>query len=342
MTQRPRRDLRALGVAIVVFQSGCALHTPERAALRFIHDLGNGIARSEGSPAFERSRVDLHLTERPPRRRNDRVYSRSATWRRRNERIGLFSSNVLQDPPDRFDLRLSWTPTRPLRTGLLEKLLGPPYGTSATGDNGWVIQGGILEYRINETDTPYLLFSSPGYIRDPLDFLEAANLPHLPSLASVIGYLAGNAREGSSRGVDEAGFQSRTFEIANRVSVTVYSGFRPQSVPYLAGLTISLARGDGTPANTTDFLPLLRDLGIPTPEQLVAAVSGAGLPLGLTSDDTGTDLFAVYENFAVAVSRPLTGDALATNLVLWRRIESPRSLCEHLRPDLDRCSGKLQ
>jgi len=223
MAPRPRRDLGALSVVIAVFITGCALHTPERAAVRFVHDIRNGVAQSEGSAAFERARVDLHLTERPPRQTRDRVYSRSAIWRRRNERIGLFSSNVLKDPPDRFDLRLSWTPTRPLRTGLLEKLLGPPYGRSATGDDGWVIQGGILEYRIRESETPYLLFSSPGYVRNPLDFLEAANLPHLPSLASVSHYLERNASEGSPRRVEEGGFESRTFQIADDISITVHS-----------------------------------------------------------------------------------------------------------------------
>jgi hypothetical protein len=29
----------------------------------------------------------------------------------------------------------------------------------------WVIQGGILDYRAIETETPYLLFSSAAYVR---------------------------------------------------------------------------------------------------------------------------------------------------------------------------------
>jgi hypothetical protein len=85
---------------------------------------------------------------------------------------------------------------------------------------------------------------------------------------------------------------------------------------------------------------MLRDLSIPTPEQLVSAVSGAGLSIGSTGDDNRIDSFVAYNNFAVAVIRSPTGNTPATHLMLWRRIESPRSLCEHLRPDLDRCSGK--
>jgi hypothetical protein len=339
MAQKRRRSLGALGVGIAVLATGCALHTPERAAVRFVYDLSNGVAQSEGSLAFDRTRIDLHLTERPPKQTGGRVYRRSATWSRRKDRIGLVSSNVLRDPPDRFDLRLSWTPPRPLRTGLLEELLGPPYGRSATRDNGWVMQGGILEYRATETETPYLLFSSPGYIRDPLDFLEAASLPHLPSLASVTGYLERNGSDRSPRRVEEGGLESETFHIANGISITAYSGFGPQRVPYLAGLTISIASRNGTPANATDFLPILRDLGIPTPEHLVEAVSGARPPLGSGTEETRTDSFAVYNNFAVALTRSPEGDTPATNLALWRRIESPRSLCEHLRPDLERCSS---
>jgi hypothetical protein len=333
MAQKLRHDLGALGAATALLNIGCALHTPERAAVRFVHDISNGVAQSEGSPAFDRVRIDLHLTERPSRQTSDRVYRRSATWSRRNNWIGLVSSNVLRDPSDRFDLRLSWNPPRPLRTSLLEKVLGPPYGRSATGDNGWVILGGILEYRATETETPYLLFSSPAYIRDPLDFLEAASLPHLPSLASVSRYLERNAIELLPRRVEEGGFESRIFHIADGISITVYSGFGPQRVAYLAGLKISIARGYGAPASAADFLPIVRDLRIPTPKQLVAAISSAK-PLG-------SEAIAVYNNFAVALSRP-NGDAPATNLMLWRRIESPRSLCEHLRPDLERCSSGSQ
>jgi len=125
---------------------------------------------------------------------------------------------VLKDPPDRFDLGLSWAPPRTVaNTFLLEKRLGTPYGKSATKDDGWVIQGGILEVTESvRTETPYLLFSSPGYVRDPLDFLEATNLPHLPSLESISSYLERNASESSPPRVEESGFESRTFRIAKR------------------------------------------------------------------------------------------------------------------------------
>jgi hypothetical protein len=334
MSQKPRRNLGVLSVAIAVLTTGCAMHTPERVAGRFINDIRNGIAQSEGSPAFDRARVDLHLTERRPEQTSNRVYSRSAARTRRHVRIGLASSNVLQDPPDRFDLRLSWAPARPLRKGLVEKLLGPPYGISATGDNGWIILGGILEYRTAETETPYLLFSSPAYIRDPLDFLEAGSLPHLPSLESISHYLERNARERLPRRVEGDGYESRAFHLANGLSLTVYSGIGPQKVPYLAGLTISIVRGYGAPASAADFLPILRDLCIPAPEQLVATISGA--------KPVGSDAFAAYNNFAIALSRSPDGGAPATDLTLWRRIESPQSVCEHLRPDLERCSSNPQ
>ncbi len=340
MARKQRLRLGTLCVALAVLCTGCALHTPERASLRFVHDIRNGVAKSEGSSAFDRLRMDLHLTEHPPRQVSARVYRKSANWSRGNKIIGLVSSNVLQDPPDRFDLRLVWSPPRPLRTGLLERTLGPPDGKSATGDNGWVIEGGVLEYRSDQTETPYLLFSSPAYIRDPLDFLEAANLPHLPSLESVSRYLERNTSEPSLRRTEEGGFESRTFHPANGVSIAVYSGIRPHGAAYLAGLTISIAGGQGTPVNAAGFLPILRDLEVPTPEQLLAAAIGARVPSASTVVDPRTDSFAVYQNFALALTQPPKGDAPGTSLTLWRRIESPRSLCEHLRPDLERCSSR--
>jgi hypothetical protein len=311
-------------VFIALLSAGCALHTPERAATRFLHDLNGGIAQLEGPAAFDKARVGLRLQERPSGRTGDAIYRKSASWVRRKERIGLVSSNVLRDPPDRFDLLLSWSPPRPLRKELLEKLLGSPYGRSATWDSGWLIQSGILEYRATETETPYLLFSSPAYVRDPLDFLEAANLPGFPSLASVSRYLERNASERSPERVEEGGLQSKTFNFPGGSSIVLYSGLGPQKVPYLAGVTISIPSTHGAPASAADFIPVLRDLGVPTPGEFVAAVSGA-------------KAFAVYNNFALALNYSPQGGS-ATNLTVWRRIESPRSLCEHLRPDLERCS----
>ncbi|MCU1233278.1 MAG: hypothetical protein JWP63_1245, partial [Candidatus Solibacter sp.] len=171
----------------------------------------------------------------------------------------------------------------------------------------------------------------------PLDFLEAVSLPRLPSLASVSHYLEQNASLRSPGRVEEGGYESWSFSIPRGTSIILYSRSGPQKVPYLAGLAVSIPGNDGVPANATDFLPVLRDLGIPTPDQLIAAVSGARS----TTAETGTDSFAVYENFALVLSHPAKGDLPAMNLTIWRRIESPRSLCEHLRPDLERCSGAL-
>src|SRR5215471_3314655 len=311
-------------VFIALLSAGCALHTPERAATRFVHDLNGGVAQLDGPEAFDKARVGLHLKERSSKRTGGAIYRKSASWVRRNERIGLVSSNVLRDPPDRFDLGLSWSPTRPLRKEVLKKLLGSPYGRSATWDSGWLIQGGILEYRTTQTETPYLLFSSPAYVHDPLDFLEAANLPGFPGLASASRYLEQNASERSPERVEEGGLQSKAFSFSNGSSIILYSGLDPQNVPYLAGVRISFPGKDGVPAGSANFIPVLRNLGIPTPGQLIAAVSGA-------------KPFAVFQNFALALSRSPQG-ASATNLTVWRRIESPRSLCEHLRPDLERCS----
>jgi hypothetical protein len=215
--------------------------------------------------------------------------------------------------PNRFDLRLAWYPVRPLRAGLLERELGTPYGTTATGDNGWIIGGGLLEYRVTETETPYLLFSSPAYIHEPLDFIEASELPHLPSLASVRLRLERNGSAPSPGRFEDAGIESQEFHLASGVAVTLYSEMRPPHSPYLVGLAISL------PKNAADFLAALKGLGIPVPDQIIAAAFGA------------RDSYAVLNNFALSL-KPAT-------LTIWRRIESPRSWCEHLRPDLERCSS---
>jgi hypothetical protein len=217
-------------------------------------------------------------------------------------------------------------------------LLGTPYGVSATWDNGWIVEGGILEYRSTAIDTPYLLFSSPAYVRDPLDLLEAADLPHLPSLASVSIELDRDASRQMPKRVEEGGVESKRFYMPSGVSITVYSASGPQHADYLAGLAISLPGKNGLPVSATEFLPVLRGLGIPTPDQVVAAAFGSNPATGLTTDGDGYDSFAVYGNFALALSHSSGADPLETILSIWRRIESPRSWCEHLRADLERCS----
>jgi hypothetical protein len=175
-----------------------------------------------------------------------------------------------------------------------------------------------LEYRVTETETPYLLFSSPAYIRDPLDFIEASELPHLPSLASLRLYLERNESAPSPRRLEDAGIESQEFRLASGVAVTLYSEMRPQHSPYLVGLAISLPTNVGATANKTNFLTALQELGIPIPDQIIAAA-------------LDSNSFTVLNNFALAL-KPAT-------LTIWRRIESPRSWCEHLRPDLERCSS---
>jgi hypothetical protein len=226
---------------------------------------------------------------------------------------------VLRDEPGRFDLRLAWHPVRPLRAGLLERELGTPYGRTAAGDDGWIIGGGTLEYRVTETETPYLLFSSPAYIRDPLDFIEASELPHLPSLASLRLDLERNRSAASPARSEDAGIESQEFRLANGVAVTLYSGTRPHRSPYLVGLSISIPSN----ASNTGFHTALQGLGVPIPGQIIASAFGA--------DNGHLDSFAVLNNFALA----RTPAALS----IWRRIESPPSWCEHLRPDLERCSA---
>jgi len=78
-------------VFIALLSAGCALHTPERAATRFVHDLNGGVAQLDGPEAFDKARVGLHLKERPSKRTGGAIYRKSASWVRRNERIGLVS-----------------------------------------------------------------------------------------------------------------------------------------------------------------------------------------------------------------------------------------------------------
>lgn len=293
-----RIDCRTVVAACAVLACGCAARTPERAASRLIRDLRSGAAAASGPDAFERVRAGLRLQEQPAKRATAAIYTRSANWNRGGERIGIVSSEVLRDAPGRFDLRLAWTPARPLRPRFLEGLLGKPWGKSGTWDDGWIVAGGMLEYRVAAGGTPYLLFSSPGYVGDPLDLMESAALPGMPDLATVNRYPAHNG-----------------------ITVTPHAAVGPGKVPYLAGLTISISNRDGVEAKAPEFVPVLRDLRIASPDEVAAAIFR-----------TGT--FAVYRNFALALEH---GPA-DTTVGIWRRIESPRAWCEHLRPDLERCS----
>ncbi len=325
-----------LSAALVL--PGCAVHTPERATIRFVHELNGGAARLEGSAAFESARSALNLKENRRTEASKFVFGRSANWNHKNNRIGLISSNVLRDPPERFDLRLSWSPPRRLRLGLLEGLLGRAYGISATWNNGWVIDGGILEYRITGTETPYLLFSSPAYVRDPLDFLEDRNLPHLPTLQEVSEYVERNASVHMSIHVEEYGAESKRSCMPTGVCITVYAASGPQHVDYLEGLAISVPGKNGLSASAADFLPVLIGLGIENSRQIVAAIFGSNVSAAPGLDGTGFNAFAVYGNFALALSHASGSDPMESSLWIWRRIEAPQSWCKHLRPDLERCS----
>ena len=288
------------------------MHTPESATRQFVRELGRSAARAQGDRAFEQTRRALHLGQ--GQRTNHHM---SARWAREKDRIALVSSNVLVDEPGRFDLRVSWYPPRDLRAGLLERLLGAPMGVSATGDQAWLLDGGVLEYRTTATETPYLLFSSPGYIRDPLDFVEAVGMPRLPEPAAVDARLKSSATAESPERSEEAGIRSQRFCRANGVCVTRYAGAGPQSTAYLAGLSIVLPSEAAAP----DFLPILRELSVPDADEAVGAVAGDG------------DRFGVYRNFALALRHSNT----ETTLAIWRRIETPREWCGRLRPDLERC-----
>jgi hypothetical protein len=97
----------------------------------------------------------------------------------------------------------------------------------------------------------------------------------------------------------------------------------------LVGLAISISAKDGAPADAADFLPWLSSLGIPEPDQINAAIFALG-----------ADHFAVHDNFALTLEHLQTSGRLQeTRLAIWRRIESPRTWCERLRPDLERCSA---
>src|SRR6185437_10800876 len=249
----------AICLASACLTAGCALHTPERATTKFVHQLRSGLALYDGSAAFERARAGLHLPEVQSRKTASQVVRRSAMWTHDRQQLAIVSSNVLRDPPDRYDLRLSWRPSRKLRAGLLERLLGKPFGTSATSDAGWVIDGGILEYRAAETETPYLVFSSPRYVRDPLDLLESAALPHLPELSSVRSALIRDGAVASPARAEEAYLDSQQFTLAaHAASVIVYSSTGPRQTAHLTGVAVRLTGTKSTP----DFGPILRNLNI--------------------------------------------------------------------------------
>lgn len=319
MSARPRVAALTSAIALGTL-AGCAVRTPERAAVRFTHQFDRGATHSTGVAAFDQTRAALRLTENPPKQGTDPVYHKSASWSRGKLQIGLASSDILKDAPARFDLLLSWYPPRTLQPGLLEKLLGRPAGLTATWDSAWILGGGVLEYRATATEVPYLLFSSPGYIRDPLDFVESAALPRLPQLSSVTAWLDHNASGQSPKRSEIAGIESQEFQLTAERSITVYTAPAPDRSRYLIGLALTL------PGIAPDFVPLLADLGISSPRQLAAAIL----------DAPASSPFAASGNFALALTR-----ATSTRLTIWRRIESPRSWCEHLRPDLERCSATL-
>ena len=295
-------------LAVILFCVGCAVHSPERAAREFVRQIRRP-SPATGSSTFDQISHGLQLQEEVPKKG---VYRRSAAWVRKQNRIGLVTSNVLQDDPLRYDLRLSWAPSRLLRDGLPERLLGTPTGLSATGDSAWVLPGGgVLEYRHAGIDTPYLLYSSSGYIREPLDFVEAvdgAKLPPLGGATQLLQELAGQAATERT----EIGFRSRRSCFGAGTCVTLYVSSTRQQPDYLMGLGVTLGGVSGNDV----FVRLLREFNVPDAESLVDAV--AVRPL------------AVKGNFAVARDGPYT-------LTVWRRIESPVGWCKYLRPDLERC-----
>lgn len=309
--------------------TGCALHTPEGAAKRFVRALDNRIAPSPGPLAFERARVSLRLTERQPKQQAGGIFRKSAVWAGGKHGIALGSSEVLRDAPGRFDLRLSWSPPRPLHPGLVERLLGQPYGRSGTWDNGWIVGGGILEYRVTQTETPYLLFSSPAYVGDPLDLLEAVDLPRLPSLRAVRLYLQQHGVGNATQRDEGAGIRSETVHTTEGVSLSAYSEPGPGGDPYLVGLAVSIPRKGSLRPSPESFVSILRHLGFPEPDRVVPPIFAAGPPAAEPKES-----FAVSGNFALALDP--SGNVLT--LTVWRRIESPREWCRHFRPDLERCS----
>jgi hypothetical protein len=299
---------RSWGPAAILFCAGCAAHSPERAARQFLRQIGRP-APASGSTAFDQMSHALQLRETPAKQG---TYRRAAAWVRRQDTIHVVASNVLQDDPLRYDLRLSWTPSRLLRDGLPERLLGPPSGLSATGDSAWVLPGGgVLEYRHVGIDTPYLLYSSAGYIQEPLDFVEILGEPKLPPLAEVTKRLQGLAGPDVIERA-EIGFRSRRSCFGPDICVTLYVASPRRQPDYLVGLGVTAGRASGNDV----FVRVLRELGVPDAEGLVDAV--AARPL------------AVEANFALAKEG-------TDKLTVWRRIESPVEWCKVLRPDLERC-----
>jgi hypothetical protein len=319
-----RIDLqRALrGCCFMVFASGCAIHTPEGATRRLVHDLHHGIPQS-GLSAFTIVQSDLHLSERPAKSTD--VYNKTAGWVNAGRSIGLVSSEVLRDPPGRFDLMLTWAPRRPLQAGLLTSLLGPPSGISYSGDRAWVIGGGVLEDRV-----AYLLYSSPGYVGDPLDLVEAGDLPRMPDPEPVDQYLQQLEKSGTAERSEIGGMKSQEFclEVELNPCVTRYR-FTAEGKPRLLGLEIKI---DNPPSDAASvFMRLFEAMGIPLPEHGLQAIfsSPSAVPDGSAS-------FAVDGNFAFA--RFHSGPK--ESVFIWRRVESPQSWCKHFRPDLTRCKAE--
>jgi hypothetical protein len=292
--------------------TGCAVHSPERAAREFIRQVSTP-APPTGSAAFDRTRQALQLADTPTKREG--VPYRSAAWVRKQQRLGLVTSNVLVDDPQRYDLRLSWTPSRLLRSGLMERTLGPPTGISATGDSAWVLPaGGVLEYRHVGIETPYLLYSSPGYIREPLDFVETPNAPKLPALSDAAARLRALAGPDFTER-SEVGFRGRRSCFDAGTCVTLYVASMRGQPDYLIGLEVAIK--PSPPADA--FVRVFQQLGVPDAGKLIAAISGRP--------------FAAESNLALARPEP-------ERIILWRRIESPLDWCKHLRPDLARCQER--
>src|ERR1039457_919161 len=286
---RCRTTLAIIAVGSIPFSAGCVFHTPERTARQLVRELNGGIGR-EGPTAFEQTRLALHLKELHPTTPPSKpIYRRAAAWKHKKERIGLVSSNILVDPPDRFDLRVTWYPPRELQSELMERLLGSAYGKNITWDDCWAIGGGVLEYRRAATETPYLVYSSPGYTRDPLDLIEAAELPHLPSLDALYGYLEQSATSRSLERLEDAGLKSQDFCLVS-----------PDRPSQPRGVCI-----------TRYFASILRTLGVPTVptvEPVLTAINATAPIAASNSDATSIESFAVYNNFALARWRAIGGE----------------------------------
>ncbi|HLJ51302.1 MAG TPA: hypothetical protein VKU01_35075 [Bryobacteraceae bacterium] len=210
--------MRYVVICCLLKVGGCAIHTPEGATRRFIIELQRGVPQV-GTKAFERTGDELHLRER--RAKGADVYRRMAGWSKGSRRIALVSSNLLRDPSETFDLRLNWTPSRQLDRNLLSKLLVAPFGLSYTGDTAWVIDGGVLEYRAFSTETPYLLYSSPGYVKDPLDLVESDKRPRMPPWNDVERYLRNAAKPVSPERTELGGVRAQEFCLVKELDVCV-------------------------------------------------------------------------------------------------------------------------